>query len=111
VELVMASESTENVRPYGHRVAVVDVPADDKSPAGLIVPVGMVRLKRGIVTGCGVAPTVLKFLGDEGMQLEPGDLVWYLPDSGWTIGDTRIIDLECVVAVERKSDEESYPRP
>lgn len=81
------------VMPAGDRLAVVDLPVEEKS--GLILPPGVAgRPDVGLVVEVG-----------EGVQLpvEKGDKVFYRCNVT-DIEDVKIIDGGCVVAYERGED-------
>lgn len=104
----MYQMSKSEIIPYGHRIAVVDPPADEqnKTYSGLYVPQNLQEpLRKGIISAIseGYDSSVEEFTG---WKLKVGDVVWYKFGCAHQVGDTNIIEADCVVAVEKIDDEE-----
>lgn len=84
------------IEPVGMRVLVEDAPTQTRA-SGLIVPDYYDKIRMGIVVKVGDAPP----LGITGIELSPGDLIYYLEASEIKIGDKKLIDIPNVLAVER----------
>lgn len=100
-----AERTKTQILPFGNRLAVIDPPAEDqeKTASGLYLAPGSVTeaLRKGIVesVGEGYDPTSYP-----GWQVKVGDVVWYKWSSTHEIGDTTIIEVDDVVAIERNEE-------
>lgn len=78
-----------SVHPFGNRCVVSDPPADDQTPSGLILPVGVDDYAVGIV---------IEMEGDN--ALAAGSVVYYHKGHGVVINGVRVIGNECIMAWE-----------
>lgn len=83
------------INPVGERVAVVDPPAEQQRESGIIVPVPLEEYHVGIVIK----------VGDTGLihsNIQEGDKVYYPASCAKQIGDTKIVDIDCIIALDRE---------
>lgn len=101
-------QGTKPVRPYGQRVLVEDPPATQDS--GIIIPESAQDLKRSMIValpGLQGFHSGIVFTGGAEMPdmpdlgLKVGDIIYHRPNCGDEVeGNRRLIDLDCIRAVE-----------
>lgn len=95
-----------NIKPYGHRVAVVDPPVDDenKSESGLYLPPSAHQepIHCGIVHSVGQRYD--QSVDYQDWTIEEGDKLWYPQSCAKVVGDVKIIDVDCIIAIEKKEN-------
>ena len=84
----MAGLRVAMIHPYGKSITVVDPPANEQRPSGLLIPAGVDEFSVGIVVDGN----------DSGIP--PGSLIYYHKHHGTEIKDCRVVCENCIIAWE-----------
>lgn len=91
---------TKEIKPYGQRVAVMDPPTEDQKSSDIWTPTPYDDYHVGIVVNLGQRVNVEPL--EEHIAL--GDRVHYQEQCAKQVGDVKIIDVDCIIAIERGED-------
>lgn len=83
------------IEPVGPRILAATPPAESRRDSGLILPDHYDRVKIAIVMKCG------EDLHLAGVEIEPGDVIYYVEGYEEKLRDLLIIEAQHIIAIER----------